>query len=93
MFYFSVANTEKLIEAINSEARRLGIKLVIHELDRRYDYNVHDYQDLESITDKIVGDIRDWFSGNNFNKKEMSVSIRISPLQGEFVCVQTRCKR
>lgn len=93
MLYYNLKNKEKLIEAINNEARKLGIHLVAHGLDRTYDYNTNAFQDLEHLIETIVDDIRSWFSSDSLAVKEMCVALHIIPGKGEFVRVHTRCKK
>ena len=93
MIYYNKRNREKLVEAIKDEARDLGIDLVTHDLDRFYMYYTDRYKTLDSLIERIVEDIRGWFSDNSLNKKEMYVAIGTEPWTGESVCIQTRRKR
>lgn len=93
MLYFNIENRIKLQKAIVHEAVDLGVDLVMHGLDRHYDYNTKDYQSVESLIEKIVKGIRDCFSRGNISKKEMCIELHKDPLLGEFVRVQTRCKK
>lgn len=93
MLYYNAENTKVFIEAIKDLVNCLGIDLVTNNLDRSYDYITNNYQDLEKLTEAILDDITSWFSGDGFNKKELCVSIYTTPWGGEFVRVQTRCKR
>ena len=93
MLYYNTENTTKFIEAIKEEARTLGVDLVSRDLDRSYIYYTCKYKTLDSLIERIVEDIRSWFSDNNLNKKEMRVSIGNEPWTGENVRIQTRRKR
>lgn len=93
MLYYNLKNKEKLIEAINNEARKLGVRLVAHSLDRTHDYDTEAFQDLEHLIERTVKDIKGWFSSDNLAVKEMCASIHFSPLYGEYLRIQTRCKR
>lgn len=93
MLYYNAENATKFIETIKEEARNLGIDLVSRDLDRGNIYYTCKYKTLDSLIEKIVEDIRGWFSDNNLNKKEMCVSIGNEPWTGESVRIQTRRKR
>lgn len=94
MLYYNIENREKLFETIKDEASKLGVTLVRNDLDRSYDYNTNVFKDLEHLTEVIVKDIRGWFSSDNLSVKEMDVGIHnLTWSNGEFVRIQTRCKR
>lgn len=93
MIYCNRENKEKFAEAIKDEARDLGIDLVTHDLDRSNIYYICKYKTLDSLIERIIEDIRGWFSSENLNKKEMNVTIGNEPWMGENVCIQTRRKR
>lgn len=93
MLYYNAENTRVFTEAIKDKASKLGITLVRHDLDRIHDYNTSEFRDPEHLIESIAKDMRGWFSNDNLSVKEMDVSIHIAPWQGEFVRVQTRCKR
>lgn len=93
MLYYNAQNREKFIEAIKEEARKLGIDLVTHDLDRTNTYYIERYTDLGKLMKAIIGDIRLLFSDNNLSKKEMCVTIHTEILPGESVRIQTRRKR
>lgn len=93
MLYYNSENREKFTEAIKVEARKLGIDLVINDLDRSYRYYTGKYQNLENLIEVIVEDMRDWFSSDKLSVKEMEASIYNEPWDSEYVRIQTRCKR
>lgn len=93
MLYYNSKNRLKFQKAIMDEADDLGVVLTMNDLDRRYDYETKDYQDLETLMGVVLEDMRNWFSGDGFNKKELNIAIHVAPWTGEFVRVQTRCKR
>ena len=93
MIYYDTENRKKLIKAIIEEARILGVDLVSRGLDRSNIYYTREYKDLDDLIKVIREGIRLWFSDNNLNKKEMSVSIGNEPWTGENVRIQTRRKR
>lgn len=93
MLYYNTENREKFTEAIKVEARKLGVDLVIHDLDRSCEYNTRYYRCLENLIEEVVEAIRVRFSGDNLSVKELSIAVHNDPWQGEFVRVQTRCKR
>ena len=93
ILYFNTENKKKLLEAIKAEARKLGIRLVAHGLDRTYDYNTDAFEDVEHLTEEITKDIKGWFSSDNLAVKEMCVVLHNDPFEGECVRVHVRCKR
>ena len=94
MLYYNAENLNKFIEAIKVEARKLGVDLVRRDLDRSWDYYTSAFLDLESLVKSIVKDMRGWFSNDNLSVKEIDISVHNMPWAGgEFVRVQTRCKR
>lgn len=93
MLYYNAKNRDKLFQTIINEARKLGVDLVRYDLDRSYDYNTNVFQSLEHLIEEIVKDMRDWFSRDNLSVKGLSIAVHNDPWQGEFVRVQTRCKR
>lgn len=93
MIYYDTENRIKFIETIKEEARNLGVDLVSHNLDRSNIYYTCKYKTLDSLIERIVEDIRGWFSSGNLSKKEMNVSIGNEPWVGENVRIQTRRKR
>lgn len=93
MLYYNAENTKVFVEAIRDEARELGVNLARRVLDRSYDYKTNDYQNVEHLVESIVKDMRGWFSNGDLSIKEMDVGIHNGPWEGEFVRVQTRCKR
>lgn len=94
MLYYNAENLKKFIEAIKVEARKLGVDLVGRDLDRSWDYCTSAFLDLESLVKSVVKDMRGWFSSDNFNVKEIDISVYNMPWDGgEFVRIQTRCKR
>lgn len=93
MIYYNKKNREKFTEAIKNEARNLGIDLVTHDLDRSDIYYICKYKTLDSLVERIVEDIRGWFSDNTLNKKEMNVTVGNEPWIGENIRIQTRRKR
>lgn len=93
MLYYNIENTRVFAEAIKDEASKLGVTLVRHDLDRIHDYNTSGFLDPDHLIEAIVKDMRVWFSSGNLSVKEMDVGIHNAPWQGEFVRVQTRCKR
>ena len=93
MLYYNAENATKFIETIKEEARILGVDLVSRDLDRSDMYYTCKYKTLDSLIDRIVEDIRSWFSCDNLNKKEMCITIGNEPWTGESVRIQTRRKR
>ena len=93
MIYYNKENRRKFTEAIIEEARNLGVDLVTRDLDRSDIYYTCKYKTLDSLIERIVEDIRSWFSSGNLSKKEMNVSIGNEPWTGENVRIQTRRKR
>lgn len=93
MLYYNAENTRVFIEAVKGEASKLGVTLVRHDLDRIHDYDTTSFRDTEHLVESIAKDMRGWFSNDNLSVKEMNVSIHNRPWQGEFVRIQTRCKR
>ena len=93
MIYYNTENRKKFMKAIIEEARNLGIDLVTHNLDRFYMYYTDRHKTIDSLIERIVGDIRGWFSDDNLNKKEMCITIGNEPWTGENVRIQTRRKR
>ena len=93
MIYYNTENRKKFMKAIIEEARNLGVDLVTHNLDRFYMYYTDRYKTLDSLIERIVGDIRGCFSDNSLNKKEMYVAIGTEPWTGEHSRIQTRRKR
>lgn len=93
MLYYNAENTRVFTEAIKGEASKLGVTLVRHDLDRTHIYDTSTFQNPEHLIEAIVKDMRVWFSNDNLSVKEMDVGIHNEPWQGEFVRVQTRCKR
>lgn len=93
MLYYNAENTKVFLEAINCETSKLGVNLVRHDLDRMCNYNTNVFQSLEHLIEEIVKDMRDWFSSDNLTVKEMNVCIHNTPWDGEFICIQRRCKR
>ena len=93
MIYYNKENRRKFTEAIIEEARNLGVDLVTRDLDRSDIYYTCKYKTLDSLIERIVEDVRSWFSSGNLSKKEMNVSIGNEPWTGENVRIQTRRKR
>lgn len=93
MIYYNKENRRKFTEAIIEEARNLGVDLVSRDLDRSDIYYTCKYKTLDSLIERIVKDIRSWFSSGNLSKKEMNVTIGNEPWMGENVRIQTRRKR
>jgi hypothetical protein len=93
VIYYDTENRNKFMEAIKEEARILGIDLVTRDLDRFYMYYADRYKTLDSLIERIVGDIRGWFSDNRLSKKEICVAVGTEPWAGEHVRIQTRRKR
>lgn len=93
MIYYDTENRKKFTKAVVDEARSLGVRLVDYDLDRSNIYYTCKYKTLDSLIERIIEDIRGWFSSGNLSKKEMNVSIGNEPWTGENVRIQTRRKR
>ena len=93
MIYYNAENRKKFAEAIEDEARSLGIRLVGYNLDRSNIYYTDLFKNLDNLIKTIKEDIRFWFSDNSLSKKEMCVAICTEPWTGESVRIQTRRKR
>ena len=93
MIYYNTENRKKFTKAIVNEARSLGVRLVDYDLDRSNIYYTDGYKTLDSLIERVVEDIRLWFSSDNLNKKEMCIAICAEPWAGESVRIQTRRKR